>query len=198
MPSKTLLSYPLPMVLLSVVNFCVPSSLSLQLKTNNLPTLGVKILFSAGPNSLNCIGADAKLGACDPVTAQSFKLVRTSIQSVQLQKVGSNSCLAAPKGQLRVFFFFCCCDTFHLQHLLHLNYLNTRMLQISHSNHYRPTDPPGLRQCRQGQIQSPCNQGPIFLRWAYPCRLIHWLSILFYSFLRFNRLCIYFIRVLNC
>lgn len=61
---------------------------------------GVKILFSSSPQELSCLDKNAKLGDCGPDSAQSFRLVRTDIQSVQLQMVGTNKCLAAPKNHL--------------------------------------------------------------------------------------------------
>lgn len=61
---------------------------------------GVKVLFSSSPDDLNCLNNKARLDNCGPDTAQSFRLVRTHIQSVQLQMVGTKKCLAAPKGAL--------------------------------------------------------------------------------------------------
>jgi len=61
---------------------------------------GVKVLYSSSATDLHCLNKQAKLGDCGPETAQSFRLVRTHIQSVQLQMVGSNKCLSAPKNAL--------------------------------------------------------------------------------------------------
>lgn len=57
---------------------------------------GVKILFSTPDNKLFCVNKEAKLGDCSPESAQSFKLIRTFMQSVQLQLVNSTQCLSTP------------------------------------------------------------------------------------------------------